>query len=349
MFYVDKVSGKSISSDDRSCSQPPSFAASEKSYHLSHQSIASPDRSLTAGNTMVEDKLSPFELQKAFDKSQQRNDRPGSNVHVSPVQNTSSLMFACDPKKLREIDEDFAELSIGEDGSKKASTASQTPMRHAVVSDDRENGKSVKYLEVETHSYKQDLSSGLDINSWNANTKQDSFQGDGSNDSFPSECLENFANEKKECLIPENPFLAWKDNHHVGENYLLSPNVYQDQMILSEELAHIKQKKLPGEFDDYYNDEVEEKDYHSEQEDDEEEHHIISQASDTSLALHYSSYPTFNPVLDVHFVPPATDENHSEDEENEESRSSSRQPVVAREDLLRAEKLERLRKLRHES
>lgn len=296
----------------------------------------------------MEDKLSPFELQKAYDKNKQKNDRSEDNIHVSPVQNMSSLMFACDPKKLRQIDEDFAELSIGEDGSKKASTVSQNPMRHAVVSDDRENEKSVKYLEVETHSYKP----GLDINSWNANTKQ-TFLGDGSSSSFPSECLENFANEKKECLIPENPFLAWKDNHHVGENYLLSPNIYQDQMILSEELAHIKQKKLPGEFDDYYNDEVGEKDYHSEQEDDEEEHHIISQASDTGLALHYSSYPTFNPVLGVHFVPPATDEslkeNYSADEETKESTSSSRQPVVAREDLLRAEKLERLRKLRHES
>lgn len=352
MQLKHKVCGKPIGSDDRSCSQPPSFSASEKSYHLSHQSVASPDHSLTAGNMMMEEKLSPIELQKAYDKSKQRSDRTVSSIHSPPVQNTSSPIYACDPKKLREIEEDFAELSIGEDGSKKGSTASQTSVRHAVVSDDRENEKSVKYLEVETHSYKPDSSSGLDFNNWKANAKQESFLGDGSSVSFPSECLENIANEKKECMIPENSFLAWKENHQVGENCLSSPSVYQDQMILSEELAHIKQKKLPGEFDDYYNDEDVDKDYDSEQEEDNEERHIISQPSDTSLALHYSSYPTFNPVLDIQFVPPATDEswkeNDSADEENEESKSSSRQPVIAREDLLRAEKLERLRKLRHE-
>lgn len=350
MFYLDKVCGKSIGSDDRSFSQPSSFAASEKSYHLSHQSIASPDHSLTAGNTMMmtEENLSPVELQKAYDKSKPKNDRLVSNIRAPPAQNTSLLMYACDPKKLSEIDEDFAELSIGEDGSKKASTALQAPMRHAVVSDDRENEKPVKYLEVETHSYNPGISSGLDINNWNSNAKENSFLGDESSGSFPSECLENFANEKKECPIPENSFLAWKEHHQVGENCLSSPSVYQDQMILSEELAHIKQKKLPGEFDDYYNDEDVEKDFDSEQEEDEEERHIISQSSDTGLALHYSSYPTFNPVLGVHFVPPATDESLNESQENEESRSSSRQPVVAREDLMRAEKLERLMRLRHE-
>lgn len=352
MFYLDKVCVKPIGSDDRSCSQPPSFVASEKSYHLSHQSMASPDHSLTASNIVMEEKLSPFELQKVHDKSKQKLDRLVGNIHAPPVQNTSSLTFAYDPKKLSEIDEDFSELSIGEDGLKKASTALQTPVRHAVVSDDRENEKSVKYLEVETHSYKPGLSSGLDSNNWNGNVRQGSSLCAGSGGSFPSECQGNFTDEK----IPEDSFLAWKENRRNGENCLSSPSVHQDQMILSEELAHIKQKKLPGVFDDYYNDGDAEKDYDSEEEEeDEAERRVISQASDTSLALHYSSYPTFNPVFGVHFVPPATDEslngNDSADEENEdeESRSSSRKPVIAREDLLRAEKLEMLRKLRHES
>lgn len=352
-------------------------SGSERSHHLSHQGSATNNQSLAAENSMPLETAS-FEFLNSFGTKNQYRQLAKENI----------LPYIQGHKLLQENTENLSELSIADDGSKKQSalTKARHPAQHTLSHENQE--KVPYASKEDFGSTISSNIKPSDNYNWSNVLKESNFFIDSKPVKIcPSECEQNFENEQKEVGTDNtagNLFLQWKQQLQIKESTenTSNPSSYQNSMVLSEDLMKMKNKKFPGFFDSYssgtsFNDatsveleQMKKKNIPGYANIDDHEHcptymkqngtnnYSSSLDLDKNCFLpqgHFLQSKNFEPFCGMaeiqlpyqEFVPPEPLES-SESFTSLEDKDDTKCMFVAREDLMRAEKLEQLKRLRYE-
>lgn len=371
-----QLKGKSVKVQMSNDGSMSCNSGSERSHHLSHQGSATHNQSLAAENSMPLETAS-FEFQNTLDTKNQYG-QLAKDKFLPSIQGH---------KLLQEDTENLSELSIADDGSKKQSALSKArhPAQQILS---HENQEKVPYASKQVGTtISSNLKPGDNYN-WSNVLQESNFFIDSKPVKIcPSECKQNYENEQKEVGMDNtagNMFLQWKRELQIkgSTENTSNPGSYQNSMVLSEELMKMKNKKFPDFFESYSSDtsfndatsveleQMKKKNLPGYANIDDHEHCPTNMKQNgtknysSSLDLdkncflpqcHFlqsKNFETFCGMAEIQlpcqeFVPPEPLE-YSESFSSLDDKDDTKCMFVAKEDLMRAEKLERLKRLRYE-